>query len=94
MTSGSSMQRSDVSATTRIAVEAIQVQVAVLRIALQKTLPFQIAGHTMGDPVKQCLEFIGGGRRGLPETQLSFRRLDIDAVQAEHVEMDIEQQPH
>jgi hypothetical protein len=38
------MQRSDVSAATRIAVEAIQVQVAVLRIALQKTLPFQIAG--------------------------------------------------
>jgi hypothetical protein len=52
---------------TRVPIEVIQIQVAVLDIAFQQPLPFQVAGHAMGYAMEQFLQFFSSWRRDLPK---------------------------
>ena len=71
-----------------ILVQVLQGQVAAIRIALQQALPFQVAGHAVGDRVQEDLQLFGSGRRNLSKAQFPFVRLDVNTIQKEHMKMD------
>ena len=74
-------------------VGGFEVEGGGLVVADQQSLPFEGAGDAGGDGVEQALEFRLG--RGAATVQAGpFLVERVDAVDEEHVQLDVERHPH
>lgn len=74
----------------RIIVHGFSAQITVFNIALQQTLPLQLAADPTGNRTDQGGKLLMAGRLDPDKAQTFVRVIDVDTIQKQHVEVQIQ----